>query len=139
MGQPFRLHPQLQQDCHTLGRCGSLHVLLHRNASLPWLIVVPATDASELFTMSAALRRESLTCCQRLSDWLLQREQITKINFAAIGNMVPQLHLHLVGRYPGDPCWPRPVWGNLNTDAVYDAVDIAKLREQLADRIDLRW
>lgn len=55
-----------------------------------------------------------------------------KINFAAIGNIVPQLHLHIVGRKPGDGCWPAPVWGHLAQTEQYPAVRVEEIRDLLA-------
>jgi diadenosine tetraphosphate (Ap4A) HIT family hydrolase len=61
-----------------------------------------------------------------------------KVNFAAIGNLVPQLHLHVVGRRPDDPCWPAPVWGNLTASREYSATDLARMIAQLTERCGLK-
>ena len=111
----FELHPQLLADCHRLGRFSLSHVLLHRNAALPWLILVPeaAPGVSELYELDDARRRELDEEIDALAPYLKRAFGAQKINVAAIGNLVPQLHIHVVGRNPGDPCWPGVVWGNL--------------------------
>jgi diadenosine tetraphosphate (Ap4A) HIT family hydrolase len=111
----FELHPRLLEDCHVLGRFALSHLLLHRNASLPWLILVPevAASVSELHELDARSRRELDAEIDAVARYLKHSRGAQKINIAAIGNLVPQLHVHVVGRHPGDPCWPGVVWGNL--------------------------
>lgn len=57
-----------------------------------------------------------------------------RVNVASIGNLVPQLHLHVVGRRPGDACWPKPVWGNLGEPVPYLLVEVEALRGKLLQR-----
>ena len=66
-----------------------------------------------------------------LADFIKNRLSYPKINFAAIGNVVPQLHLHVIGRKPDDPCWPASVWGNLTESREYPAQRVAEIRELL--------
>jgi diadenosine tetraphosphate (Ap4A) HIT family hydrolase len=113
----FSIHPRLVEDCHVLGRLGSSHVLLHRNASVPWFILVPETDVAEPFDLRAEARRALWDEADELARFVRTFFGVVRINVAAIGNVVPQLHVHVVGRSPGDPCWPRPVWGHLQTVA----------------------
>lgn len=106
------IHPQLRQDCILLGRFPLSHLLLMNDASYPWCILVPDREAiSEIYQLSEAdrqaLMRES--CC--LARVLAEQFQAHKINIAALGNMVPQLHIHHVARYRDDAAWPAPVWG----------------------------
>lgn len=111
----FEIHPRLLEDCHCIGRFALSHVLLHRNAGLPWLILVPeiAAGVSELYELEAASRRTLDEEIDMVARYLKHSLGAQKINIAAIGNLVPQLHVHVVGRHPGDPCWPGVVWGNL--------------------------
>jgi diadenosine tetraphosphate (Ap4A) HIT family hydrolase len=113
----FRVHPRLIEDCHVLGRLGTSHLLLHRNAAVPWFILVPETDAAELCELGSAARQAIAGETDELARFVKAFFGAVKINVAAIGNIVPQLHVHVVGRSPGDPCWPRPVWGHLDTVA----------------------
>lgn len=111
----FELHPRLLEDCHRLGRFALSHLLLHRNAGLPWLILVPevAGDVSELYELDSPDRRELDDEIDTVARYLKRSLGAQKINVGAIGNLVPQLHVHVVGRHPGDACWPGVVWGNL--------------------------
>ena len=123
----FTLHPQLAADCHVLGRCGPIHVLLHRTAQLPWLLLVPETTETELHRLPSALRADLDALAGALGEQLLQDFACEKLNVAAIGNVVPQLHLHVVGRRRDDPLWPRVVWGNLGIGAERDSAEAATL------------
>jgi diadenosine tetraphosphate (Ap4A) HIT family hydrolase len=117
----FAIHPQLLTDCHLLGRIRSAHLLLHRNASLPWFILVPETDCQDLLDLPESTREALLTDAKHVADFIKTHFELKKINVAALGNVVPQLHLHVIGRDPADPCWPNPVWGNLTTEEDWPA------------------
>ena len=123
----FALHPQLQADCHRLGRLPATHLLLHRNGAVPWLILVPETDQANLLDLPTAHRDAVLADCTRVSD-ALRTLGYPRINVAWIGNLVPQLHIHIIGRRPGDACWPRPVWGHLEERRDWAESEIAALR-----------
>ncbi|MCR9184268.1 MAG: HIT family protein [Halieaceae bacterium] len=125
------LHPQLQADCHDLGGVASGRLLLSRNASLHWLIVVPDTEATDLLDMPGDALALVMQDCQRIGQWLKQVHAYPKVNFGALGNLVPQLHLHIVGRRPDDPCWPQPVWGNLPAAGAWSDTEISAIREAL--------
>lgn len=125
---PFVLHPQLLADCHLLGRLPASHLLLHRNAALPWLILVPETALANLLDLPTAQRDALLADCKRVSDYLTDILAYPKVNVAWIGNLVPQLHVHVIGRSPLDPCWPKPVWGHLNTVRDYTATQVEAIR-----------
>ncbi|AUB83353.1 HIT family protein [Candidatus Thiodictyon syntrophicum] len=109
----FTIHPQLLTDCHRLGRLPATHLLLHRNAAVPWFILVPETTLANLLDLPTGQREAVLADCKRVSDFLTGTLACPRVNVAWIGNLVPQLHVHVVGRDPGDACWPRPVWGHL--------------------------
>jgi diadenosine tetraphosphate (Ap4A) HIT family hydrolase len=127
----FRIHPQLLADCHHLGRLPASHLLLHRNAALPWLILVPETDLANLLDLPTTQRDAVLSDCKRVSDYLKANLGSTRINVAWIGNLVPQLHVHVIGRRPGDPCWPKPVWGHLEQAASYGSGDLREIASDL--------
>ncbi|MGH6894214.1 MAG: HIT family protein [Dongiaceae bacterium] len=82
------------------------------DATYPWLILVPRlTDAREILDLSAADRVRLMDEIAWASQALRDLRQPDKINVASLGNVVPQLHVHVLGRFAGDPTWPRPVWG----------------------------
>jgi diadenosine tetraphosphate (Ap4A) HIT family hydrolase len=127
----FSLHPQLLADCHPLGRLSASHLLLHRNAAVTWLILVPETDLDNLLDLPIAQRDGVLADCTRVSDYLTTVLCCPKVNVAWIGNLVPQLHIHVVGRSPTDPCWPMPVWGHLTEVCDYTSDEVDAIRAGL--------
>ena len=130
----FSLDPRLLADCHVLGRVGAIHVLLQRTAQLPWFLLVPETDEIELHELPAPLRRALDALAERIGRFVLQEFGCTKLNIAAIGNVVPQLHLHVIGRRPEDVLWPRVVWGNLPAGELRSKAEVATLRSALRRR-----
>ncbi|MGB5147391.1 MAG: HIT family protein [Porticoccaceae bacterium] len=133
----FTLHRQLAEDCHVLGETATALVLLHRNATVPWLILVPRTTHGEFLELPDALRASLLDDCARLARYIQSRHGAEKINFASIGNLVPQLHLHVVGRHASDACWPLPVWGHLNATATYSDAEVTIIREEIRDALGI--
>lgn len=127
----FSLHPQLAADCHQLGTREGCRVLLHHNASLPWYILVPETTAAELHELTGSERHHLDAVMDDLARFVKTHHASERVNIAAIGNRVPQLHVHVVGRYEGDPCWPEPVWGNLPAGPAWSRNDIETLRQLL--------
>lgn len=125
------VHPQLLADCHLLGETPGGTLLLARNAALHWLILVPDSDAPDLLDLPAQRLQQVLAQCQQLAAYLKQSLGYPKVNFAALGNVVPQLHLHLVGRRENDACWPRPVWGNLPPGPDWTPAELDDLRQAL--------
>ena len=108
------IHPQLLNDCLILGRFALSHLLLMKDANYPWFILVPDREGiSEIYQLPIADQKQLMEESCRLADFLMQSFNGDKMNIAAIGNIVPQLHLHLVVRYYSDPAWPAPVWGKL--------------------------
>lgn len=107
----MNLHPRLSADCHVLGAMKSSTLLLHKNASLPWFILVPDCDATSLFALPETQRKHVEAEWNQVAGWVYSRYDCDRVNVAAIGNLVPQLHLHVVGRTEGDPVWPGVVWG----------------------------
>lgn len=81
------------------------------NALFPWFILVPETDVVELCDLDPASQQILLEEINRLSRFVKESFPIDKLNVAAIGNVVKQLHIHVIGRRTDDPCWPGVVWG----------------------------
>jgi len=135
----FEIHQQLGIDTHYLGKFPLCHVLLHKNGALPWFILVPESDAVDLLDLPDGIRHGAMQEAASISEFIKKALGYPKVNFAAIGNVVPQLHLHVVGRRPGDPCWPAPVWGNLTETREYSAAELRETREALALRCRIKF
>lgn len=110
----WTLHPQLAADTHPVASLGLSEVLLMDTTMVPWLIVVPRIEQAREWTELPTADAYRLLDEVRQAAAALQRiDGPDKLNIGALGNMVAQLHVHVVGRYAGDAAWPRPVWGNL--------------------------
>jgi len=108
----FTLDPRLQQDTIPAGELPLSRLLLMNDCSYPWLILVPRRpDIREIFQLDEADRGQLLHESTRLSQALYAICRPDKLNIAALGNVVAQLHLHHVARYRTDPAWPAPIWG----------------------------
>ena len=107
----FELDPRLANDCLILGQSDLSLALLNKNALVPWLILVPRTRETEIIDLPVADQARVLEEINRLSRFIKTNFTITKLNIAAIGNIVSQLHIHVIGRDPADYCWPNVVWG----------------------------
>jgi len=106
------IHPQLSADCVVLGQLPLCHLLLMNDCHYPWFILVPRrAGLREIFQLDAGDRRQLLHESCELSEFLMEAYSGDKLNVAALGNLVPQLHLHHIVRYTADPAWPAPVWG----------------------------
>jgi diadenosine tetraphosphate (Ap4A) HIT family hydrolase len=127
----FSLHPNLAADCHVLGALELSQVLLHRNSLIPWLILVPEVEVTEVCDLSARERTALNAEIDTLSACLRDNFPVTKLNVAAIGNLVPQLHVHVIGRHENDPCWPGVVWGNLPDGPEWPEAKVRELKRYL--------
>ncbi len=134
-----QLHSQLAQDCLVLGRFPLCQLLLMRDANYPWFILVPdRDDIHEIHHLSEQDQQQLLRESMILSRGLEQAFKPDKLNIAALGNVVPQLHVHHIVRYRNDPAWPAPVWGRLPAVPYADqelSELINKLKTELADEI----
>lgn len=108
----FALDEKLEKDTFAVGEMALSRVLLMNDARWPWLILVPRLeDAIELTDLSAADRALLIEEAALTAGFPETQTNALKINIGAPGNMVRQLHLHVVARFAGDPAWPGPVWG----------------------------
>ncbi|MDR7099096.1 MULTISPECIES: HIT family protein [Lysobacteraceae] len=127
----WHLHPQLADDTHPVAHFALSDLQLMDDANHPWLILVPrvenAVEWSDLDdAQQAELTREINRACR-----LLQAEfKPNKLNVAALGNMVPQLHVHVIARFHEDIAWPRPVWG-MATAQPYSPEELVRRIERL--------
>jgi diadenosine tetraphosphate (Ap4A) HIT family hydrolase len=108
----FTLHPRLEADTIEVTRLPLSRVRLMNDRSWPWLVLVPEReDTTELFELDADERRLFIEEAALASTVLRDLFQPHKINVAALGNQVSQLHCHVIARFHHDPAWPRPIWG----------------------------
>ena len=103
---------RLLNDCEVLGKFELCHILLMRDANYPWCVLVPDRENKvEIFDLDiedqSLLQHESTT----LLSYLKSEFNADKMNVAALGNVVSQLHIHHIVRYEKDIAWPAPVWG----------------------------
>lgn len=126
----FTLHPKLERDTIRLGELGLSLLLLMDNALVPWFILVPKTNATELYELDAEQQPKLWGEVDTLSRFLKEELHVDKINVAAIGNIVPQLHVHVIGRYKDDFAWPNPVWGRKDREE-YETVKFDNLTQLL--------
>lgn len=129
---PVKLHEQLAADCYLLGTLSSSRLLLHKNALIPWFIVVPDTEQTELFKLPPEQQQLVQSEINAVAEFTQQHFNADKLNIATIGNIVTQLHVHVIGRKIGDFCWPSPVWGRPET-AEYPAQQLAEIKLALLE------
>ncbi|HRK24750.1 MAG TPA: HIT domain-containing protein [Beijerinckiaceae bacterium] len=109
----FRLDPRLERDTLVLGDLALCRVLMMNDARYPWLILVPRRpDLTELIDLIPADQESLFREIVEVSAALRAVHNPDKLNIGALGNIVRQLHVHIVGRFASDPAWPGPVWGH---------------------------
>lgn len=126
----FQLNPRLIEDCHLLGTMPDSRLLLLNNAYYPWFILVPETDTVEFHQLPETQQIMLLKHINRISGFIEQHFSVDKINTACIGNIVRQMHIHIVGRSEQDPAWPGVVWGQAHRQA-YGDEQLAQIKRQL--------
>lgn len=131
------IHPQLLADCHYLGALSACEVLLNRNASVPWFILVPHTDLQDVLDLPSEQGHQVLADCVAVSSFIKGHLGFSKVNFAGLGNVVPQMHLHIIGRSETDACWPKPVWGVLPYNDGYDPEVLLWWQSSLVEQLGL--
>lgn len=134
-GENFILHPQLAADTFMIGDWPLCRLLRMNDRSYPWLILVPKiADIREIIDLGASDRQRLMSEIAQASLALRHLLTPDKINVAALGNVVPQLHVHIIARFTNDPAWPRPIWGVKQT-APFDAegakMEVARWQEAL--------
>ena len=136
----FVLHPRLMADTAVIIDWTLSRVLLMNDKRFPWIVLVPRRPSlTEIFDLDEAgrtlLANETARAAEHLKSWAKTRGGADKINVASIGNIVPQLHVHIVARRKGDAAWPGPVWGaGTRQPYVADAREalVSSLRTHLA-------
>ena len=113
-GELFVLHERLEADTVSLGQSRLCEVRLMNDSNWPWVLLVPrVADVREIYQLTWEQQQQLLAESSLLGEGMMELFGGDKLNVAALGNMVPQLHLHHIVRYEGDPAWPGPVWGKL--------------------------
>ncbi len=113
MTEPFKLHARLATDCIAIGHLPLSLLLLLNDMRYPWYVLVPRrAGVVEPFELPADEQQQLWDESMRLSQAMQQAFNADKMNMAMLGNLVPQLHVHHIARYRGDPAWPGPVWGH---------------------------
>ena len=127
----IKLHPQLEKDCIVLGEFTLCSLLLLNDANYPWFILLPnRKDIREIHQLTVTDQQQLMTESMFFSRCLEQVFQPDKLNIAALGNVVPQLHIHHIARFTTDVCWPAPVWGATNS-IPYSNQQIKTIKNQL--------
>ena len=129
------LNETLKRDTFELGHINQQLLLLMNNALVPWFIIVPSTNEIEIFKMPENERTALEKNIDLLSEYILNNFQSEKLNIAAIGNIVKQLHIHVIGRHSKDFCWPHVVWGQTENKP-YTEVEVRNIIESMKSELD---
>jgi len=135
MPETWSLHPQLDRDTASLGDLPLCRVLVINDANYPWVLLVPRRpDIIEVIDLDEVEQAQLMTEVAHVARALRAVTQCHKLNIAALGNAVPQLHVHIIARFSTDPAWPKPVWGAVpprayDREALHDFV--APLRRKI--------
>ena len=131
----WELHPQLSRDSINIGDLPLSRVLVINDANYPWLLLVPRRlGVSEIIDLDEVERAQLMTEIARAGQALKTVTECDKLNIAALGNVVPQLHVHVIARRAGDAAWPRPVWGAVPARA-HDRQELQRFMAALRARI----
>ncbi len=135
----FKLDERLLKDTVALGDLALCRVLLMNDSRYPWLILVPrCADMSEVFQLSAAEQQQLWQETSHVGQVLKDVFQADKINIATLGNVVKQLHMHVVVRMQDDAAWPAPVWGN-GVSQAYTSDALVAMRTRVQAALDGYW
>lgn len=135
VSKPFTLHPQLAKDCFELADFELCKLLLCNDSAYPWFILVPkVNDITDIYQLDWQQQQQLLNESSLLSELLMQVFSGDKMNVAALGNVVEQLHLHHVVRFKNDVSWPKPIWGQQPLTP-YSSDELMRLKETLLPKI----
>ena len=113
-----------------LGSFDSSHLLLMRNALFPWFVLVPFTNEIEFHKLGQEMQLEVLFQINLVSKFIEDNNKTDKINIGAIGNIVSQMHVHIIGRSKDDICWPGVVWGTTEFKS-YKPGQVEEIKDKL--------
>lgn len=128
----FRLHDRIEADTVALGRTSLCEIRLMNDSTWPWVLLVPAVNGvREIYQLSADQQHQLVRESSALSEAMMNEFGGDKMNVAALGNMVPQLHIHHIVRFENDPAWPGPIWGK-QAPVSYSEEELEQVRRRLA-------
>ncbi|AJI47421.1 HIT family protein [Francisella philomiragia] len=128
----FKLDSRLEADTFEVCEYLDCKILLMNNSIVPWFIIVPFTDRTEWYQLDDSQQYNINKIINKLSNFIVKEYKADKLNIATIGNVVKQMHIHVVGRFENDPVWPAPVWGNIQSKPYIEQEKI-KLLEKVKD------
>ncbi len=128
----FTLPAQIEADSVFLRDLPLSQLRLQNQSAVPWLILVPRRDVTEMHDLDAEDRQQLMSEMMQVSEVMTKLFAPHKINIGALGNYVPQLHVHIIGRFRNDPVWPQPVWGKLPASP-YAPEKLEAIKQKLND------
>lgn len=132
----FVLDAKLSEDCIQLGESELNLLLLMNNALVPWLVLVPKIEARivEIYQLPDEQQQTLFQEMNLVAKFLQEHFDTDKVNTGAIGNIVRQMHIHVVGRKKGDFCWPNVVWGAQNKE-IYSKESLEGMGEKVKEHL----
>lgn len=131
----FELHPRLAEDSVVVGQFDLCLLLLSKDANYPWCILVPKREETyEIHHLDEEEQIQLIRESSRLSEVMISLFDADKMNVAALGNVVRQLHVHHIARFTDDVAWPQPIWGKVPTK-LYEPDALAERVKQLRNAL----
>ena len=136
MSADFELHSQLAADTAEVMELPLSKLLLMNDSNYPWFILVPKrANISEVYQLDWEDQMQLLNESSMLTELLQQEFNGDKMNVAALGNMVPQLHVHHIVRFKNDVAWPKPVWGLVDAKPYTDS-ELTQIVMRVTEQLD---
>jgi diadenosine tetraphosphate (Ap4A) HIT family hydrolase len=133
--ETFTLHPQLAKDCFELAEFPLCKLLLCNDSAYPWFILVPKVDdITDIYQLDWQQQQQLLNESSLLSELVMQVFIGYKMNVAALGNVVEQLHVHHVVRFKNDASWPKPIWGQQPLTP-YTEIELDELKAKVLPKL----
>ena len=133
----FRIHPRLLEDTVEVLDLNGTHVRLNRRRAFLWFVLVPETDCREIHLMPEEQRSLLRQHMDAVAAFVAHDPGVDKLNVAAIGNVVPQLHIHVIGRREGDLFWPDVLWGQELPQEEWQPGEVDDLRMRLMESLPM--
>lgn len=134
------LHPQLEKDSIFITSLDLCMVRLINNAHIPWFILVPQKENIEhLWDLTDSNQAQLFQEISFMSNIIKEYYGVDRLNIGALGNMVPQMHWHIIARFKNDYCWPNPIWGNVPAkeyDHTESDIIIQQIKNKVQDNLD---